>query len=961
MRDLSRYATIAVVLCAGVALLGGDKVRAEDTRGAVLAWPAVTNQTKPWTRWWWMGSIVNERDLTVEMEKYAQAGLGGLEITPIYGVQGYEDRFLDYLAPAWVDMLVHTLKEGQRLDLGIDMATGNGWPFGGPWVGADDACRNVLYKTYEVTEGERLDEPVMYVQKPMVRAIGRRMNISELVEPISANENLQRLALEQVRFEKPLPLQVLMAYGSEGQAVDLTEKVGADGRLDWTVPAGSWTLYAVFQGWHGKMVERAGPGGEGNVIDHFSRAVLARYLSRFDHAFAGHDVTSLRAYFNDSYEVDDAAGESNWTPAFFEQFRRRCGYDLRAQLPALFGKGQVETIGRVRCDFRETISNLLLEEFTIPWRQWAEGHSATIRNQAHGSPANLLDLYAASGIPETEGTDVLGFKLASSAAHLTGKPLASCEAATWMNEHFQGTLGEAKAWADRYFLGGINHICYHGTTFSPPEEPWPGWMFYASVHFGPTNSFWNDFAALNQYVTRCQSFLQAGTPDNDVLVYWPIYDSWSQVGRSLLQHHRQTVPAELASVADALWEAGYTFDYISDRQLADVRSAGGGLRIGDARYEAIVVPACEHMPLATFKKLVELARQGATVVVEGQLPADVPGLGNLEERRRAFRVLTSEFKSQEKGRCEIGRGRFLIGDDPAEMLATVGVERETMVDLGLEFVRRDLGDGTCYFLQNREDEAWAGWVPVQAEAASVARFDPMHGRVGLVPWRRDQTGGSEVYIQLTPDQSCILRTFNRAIEGSTYEHFEVTGPAQKIEGIWTLRFVQGGPRLAAPIETMTLGSWTDFEGEAVKVFSGTARYTITLARPDGDADAWRLDLGRVCESARVVLNGRELATLISAPYAVTIPSAQLKAENTLEVYVSNLMANRIADLDRRGVNYKKFYNVNFPPRRREHRGPDGYFNAAQWSPAESGLIGPVTLTPLRTMEFSRDQLLETQP
>jgi len=64
------------------------------------------------------------------------------------------------------------------------------------------------------------------------------------------------------------------------------------------------------------------------------------------------------------------------------------------------------------------------------------------------------------------------------------------------------------------------------------------------------------------------------------------------------------------------------------------------------------------------------------------------------------------------------------------------------------------------------------------------------------------------------------------------------------------------------------------------------------------------------------------------------------------VSVTNLSANRIRDLDRRGVPWKKFYNVNFPARFPENRGSDGLFSAAKWEPLESGLLGPVTLTPL---------------
>jgi hypothetical protein len=112
---------------------------------------------------------------------------------------------------------------------------------------------------------------------------------------------------------------------------------------------------------------------------------------------------------------------------------------------------------------------------------------------------------------------------------------------------------------------------------------------------------------------------------------------------------------------------------------------------------------------------------------------------------------------------------------------------------------------------------------------------------------------------------------------------------------------------------------------------------------------WQLDLGRVAESARVRLNGRDLATLIGPPYRMMLDASQLTTTNTLEVSVTNLSANRIRDLDVRGVNWKKFYNVNFPARFPENRGPDGLFTAARWAPLESGLLGPVTLTPLTIM------------
>src|SRR5690606_13772700 len=114
----------------------------------------------------------------------------------------------------------------------------------------------------------------------------------------------------------------------------------------------------------------------------------------------------LRAFFNDSYEVDDASGEANWTPQLLAEFQQRRGYDLRDHLPALLGPDSSDIALRVLTDYRQTIADLLLDRFTREWNSWAASHDAIVRNQAHGSPGNILDLYAASDIPETEGTEI---------------------------------------------------------------------------------------------------------------------------------------------------------------------------------------------------------------------------------------------------------------------------------------------------------------------------------------------------------------------------------------------------------------------------------------------------------------------------------------------------------------------------------------------------------------------------
>ncbi|MFT2010443.1 glycosyl hydrolase [Pontibacter sp. 13R65] len=917
-------------------------------------WPTITQEAKPWTRWWWMGSAVNEKDLTLLMEQYQKAGLGGVEITPIYGVKGAEKEFIDFLSPKWMQMLQHTLREGERLDMGVDMAQASGWPFGGPWVSLEDACKYVAHKTYTLKGGESLKEPVQYRQEPLVRTVGEKIAIEKVQEPIVKNPNLQLHAFDQVRFPKLLPLQTLMAYSDKGQALDLTEKVDQKGNLNWKAPSGNWNLYAIFQGWHGKMVERAGPGGEGDVIDHFSKQATENYLKRFDEAFEGQNINSLRAFFNDSYEVDDAQGEANWTPRLLEEFRKRRGYDLRQQLPALFGKSTEENNQRVLCDYRETISDLILENYTQHWHTWAQKHGALIRNQAHGSPGNILDLYAATDIPEIEGTDIMRIKFASSAANVTGKKLSSSESATWENEHFLSALRDVKKAMDLFLLGGINHTFYHGTNYSPQAAEWPGWLFYAAVHFNPNNTFWNDFAALNTYVARSQSFLQAGKPNNEALLYLPIYDTYSTPGNSLLQHfdglsHGFKGTGVEAS-ANEMQSKGYSFDFISDRQLLQVKAEQNALRTGGITYKTVVVPDARLIPLETFEQLVKLAKEGATVVVYKNLPASVPGLGKLQERQAAYQQLVAQLNFQNSDqagirKATIGKGSFILSNNLHDALQFAGLQREQMVDSGLQYLRRQHEQGHYYFISNWGEKIFHGYVPLQAIATSVALYNPMNGEAGYATIHKSGNGPIEVYLQLAPGESCLLDARSTPATGTPYTYTKPAGKAQELTGNWTIRFTEGGPTIPAEVKTSTLKSWTELGGEEYKNFSGTASYTLSFSKPKGKAQAWLLDLGKVEESARVILNGKELSTLIGPTYQLTIPDRLLQKKNMLEVHVSNSMANRVAYMDRNNMEWKKFYNINMAARRAENRDKNGGFTAAKWEPRASGLIGPVLLTP----------------
>lgn len=900
-------------------------------------WPKAKIEAYPGTRWWWMGSAVDKQNLTYNMEEYARAGIKSLEITPIYGVQGNENNDIPHLSPRWMEMLSHTQAEAKRLGMQIDMNTGTGWPFGSPEVTIEDAATKVIFQEYQLNQGEKLSTAIQ---------------------------------VEDAKQRPYAKLSRLMAFGPAGERINLTSKVNAQGNLNWTAPKGNWRLIAAFNAKTLQKVKRAAPGGEGYVMDHLSHKAVSNYLSRFEKAFKQNKTAYPHTFFNDSYEVYGG----DWTPDFFEQFAKRRGYKLEEYLPEFLDSNRPEVTARIISDYRETMGELLQENFTKQWTNWAHKHGSLTRNQAHGSPGNLIDLYATVDIPECEGfglsdfgikglrkdsltrpndSDLTMLKYASSAAHIAGKPYTSSETFTWLTEHFRTSLSQCKPDLDLMFVSGVNHIYFHGTTYSPKEAQWPGWKFYASVDMSPTNNIWRDAPAFFDYITRCQSFLQMGKPDNDFLVYLPVYDLWhEQEGRMLMfDIHKMSKRApKFIDVIHRINDSGYDVDYISDNFIRSTRFTNGMLQTkGGAGYKAIIVPAVNKMPEDVLAHLIQLAKQGAKVIFMESYPESVPGFARLEARQKKFQQTLQELPPvkdfTETMINTLGKGTIITGDDYSAALEATGVPFESMkTNMGLQCIRRSNDTGYHYFISSLQPLDIKGWVELAVNARSVMIFDPMTGEVGKAKIRQGER--TSIWLDIKSGESLILKTFtNHDVNVPEWKYETPQTLALSLDNNWKLGFVQSIPDIKGTFPINQLKSWTELGLDEAKVNMGTALYSLTFTLPDIKADNWRLDLGDVRESARVKVNGKEVGTVWAAPFTIKIGEYLKAGENKLEVEVTNLPANRIADLDRREIEWRKFKDTNIV---NIHYKKATYEN---WPVEPGGLLGPVKLIPVNYEEI----------
>ncbi|MCH5241013.1 MAG: glycosyl hydrolase family 2 [Muribaculaceae bacterium] len=900
-------------------------------------WYPITVENRPFVRWWWLGSAVDPEGLTYNLEEFSKKGLGGVEITPIYGVKGNEENDIQFLSPEWMRILDYTISEGERLGLQVDMNNGTGWPFGGPDVGTKHAARKLVVEKWNVKPGEKFCGKIL-PSDPKQREVAT--------------------------------LQSIMATNG-GTRIDLTSKLKKDTTLSWKAPKGEgeWILYALFSGRTFQKVKRAAPGGEGFVLNHYDSVAVNSYLDRFDRAFSTTSTPFPDTFFNDSFEVYG----SDWADNILEEFQKDHGYRLETYLPEFLDiDNHNDTRSRVVRDYRYTLANMLRKNFTDVWLARSHSNGTRVRNQSHGSPANIIDLYAAVDIPECESfgqtkfdipgldndgpsrqsdADPAVLKFASSAAHLTGKTYTSAEALTWLTEHFRTSLCQTKPELDQMFVSGVNHVYFHGAPYSPKDVAFPGWMFYASINMSPTNSIWQDADSLFSYVSRVQSFLTAGVPDNDFLLYFPIDEIWQRQGGNpflMFEIHKmdERMP-DIKEAVNAIINLGYDLDYISDSLLNEITVRGNKLSAkGGAKYNGIIIPPVRYMQHSTLQRLLELAENGATVIFVGTLPSDVPGLSDLENRRNIFKSLVSALppitnKSSVQNR---GMGKIITAPDYNEALNVSGTTPEmSRTEHGLSMIRRcNEAGGFNYFMALLNNREINGFVKLATPAEAVEIFDPLTGKSGKAQICKSPDGETLVRLQLKPGQSLILKTFPFSINTEPWAYVESKGEAKIIDRGWKINFIKSDPPITGIFDTDSLFSWTKLLHSDATINFGTGKYSVEFYLEDVEmADDWCLDLGDVRDSADVKINGKPAGKVWSLPYTLSVGEFLQNGINSLEIEVTNIQANRIADYERRGVDWRIFKDANIASVTNAKE-----FNFGDWQVLPAGLNSKVCLIPL---------------
>lgn len=717
--------------------------------------------------------------------------------------------------------------------------------------------------------------------------------------------------------------------------IDLTDRMGPDGKLDWTPPAGRWRIVRLGYSLLGTTNHPAPAEATGFEVDKYDAAAVRSYLEQYLKMYegaAGADLLGahgVRALLTDSIEV----GASNWTGDLVARFKALRGYDPKPWLLTLTGvvvgsRGQSDAF---LYDFRRTLADLIADAHYGEVARTAHAHGLKVYGEAleAGRPSLGDDLqmrshadYPMAAVWTFDPKDgpkrgyIGDMRGAASVAHVMGQNIAAAESLTSAFSPWAFAPADLKPIVDLEFVSGVNRPVLHTSVHQPVDDKQPGLSLGPFGQYFNRHETWAEMAKpWVDYLSRTAFMLQQGRFFADVAYF---YGEDSPV----------TVLYQRKVVADA--PQRYAYDLVNADMLQNTLQAKDGMLVAPsgAQYRVVYLGGTSRrMTLPVLKRLAALVEGGVTVV--GPPPIHSPSLA---DDAGAFKALVSRLWGG-GAVTRLGEGRVIAGDDIEKALGELGLAPDFESQArgqAVPFLHRRLDDGSdVYFVSNQGDAALNLQARFRVSGRKAEIWRAEDGRAVPASYHIED-GRTVVPLELAPHDALFVVFREPASQAQAVVAPQRWSPAAQANGPWTVAFQPGrGAPVAAKLAA--LAPLNESQDPGVKYFSGVAAYRTTIQAPL----KWRtgqplqLDLGRVGDVAEVFVNGQSAGYAWKAPWRVDVSRLFKPGGNDLEVRVANLWVNRLIGDAQPGA--KPITFTALPTYR-----PDAPLRP-------SGLIGPVSL------------------
>lgn len=906
------------------------------------------DNARPGVYWYFMDGNMNKESMTKDLESMKKSGIGNVIFLEVN--VGVPVGPVGFLSAEWQELFKHAVREGERLGIEITLGTGPGWAgSGGPWVPASESMQHLVSGSITVSSEDKgkIVLPLPLPKKPFFgegvytpelkkEAMDYYRDIAVLAYPAVAEDkkitDIDEKALyyrapysSQAGVKQFLPTMPVYnnvskdAIIDKRKIIDLTAKMQPDGTLNWSPPAGKWTIMRFVSRNNGAVTRPAPTTGLGFEVDKFDTVALNKHLDNYvgkllkkigtpDSKSGG----GLKRLHIDSWEM----GAQNWTGHFRQEFIKRRGYDPLPFYPVYSGNivESPEISERFLWDLRQTSQELVLEYHAGQVKKYAHRNGMKLSIEPYDmNPASDLELGSVADMVMCEfWSKGYGFKTtfscieATSVAHISGQAIVPAESFTADEENWKQYPTSMKNQGDWAFATGINRLVYH--TFQNqalPDSLKPGMtMGPYGVNWNRSQTWWPMVGDYHRYVSRSQYVLQQGKAVADILYLTP-------------EGAPHVFLPPSSALAGDVWmpdRKGHNFDGCAPGQLYKASVLNGNIVFpGGATYHILVLPQFKTMTLALLKKIMQLVHDGAIVV--GSPPVKSPGLtgypaSDAQLKQLAKTLWGTTGSNGEKQVHNYGKGKVIFGgeldkqinnlypeyDLTARLLKKMEVPNDFEADAPVRYTHRTSTDWDIYFVSNTTDKHLTAAAKFRSVKGAPVLWDAITGETKPLPEFSVNGSQTSIPLQFEPYQSFFIVFEKGKQHPATIakSNFNRDTLLTTLSGPWQVSF---DPKWGGPANTTfnELTDWTSSAETGIKYYSGTAVYRKDFDLPADANKSGRLylDLGNVKNMARVKLNGKDLGVIWTAPWRVNITGIALNKNNHLEIAVVNLWPNRL--------------------------------------------------------------------
>lgn len=908
--------------------------------------------------WWWLNGNVTKASITSDLEAMKEKGFNGALIFDAGGQNqqgnGNVPEGPMFGSAEWQLLFQHAVKEAHRLGLKLGLSIQSGWNLGGPDVQPQEASKLLTWSEITVSDNAKstikLPTPkhrddfyqdIAVLAIPFRSADADLMPVSDLNLKIAAQEAAFSATDMRPIFLKDKNKEDGRAHANSKEVIDLTDKLNDKGELEWTIPAGKWTIMRFGYTTNGAHVSTASGRWNGLVIDYMSKKHFLHYWNRHVRplllsidTLAG---TTLNYLHTDSWEL----GGANWTESLRDEFRSRRNYDLLSFLPVVAGKiiNSREESNRFLADFRKTISDCIADNHYGFFAQKAHEYGVGIHPESggpHAGPFDGLKNYGRSDLIMSEFWSPSGHrptperrffvKQAASAAHIYGKKLVAAEGFTTIGHHWDDVIWkDMKPSFDHEVCAGLNKTYLHTFTNSPKEMGLPGQEYFAGTHFNPNITWWKFANVFFDYISRVQYMMQDGQFVADVLYYYG-------------DHVPNIAALKSSDPAGALPD--FDYDVINEERLLQLETIKGWVQLPQGnKYRVLVLPDHAILSVDALKKIKLLVQNGATIIgPKTQKTMSMMAYPSSETEISQIADTLWGHAMTQRGSKKVGKGLMVWGYSASEWLMQNEIKPDCHFvnrndSLNFDYIHYNRnGKADYYFLSNQNGQTAETDVAFRIKGKLPEFWNPETGEVMEAKAFKQENGMTTVPIAFKPYGSWFV-VFRKDIptnqQGGKGMNFERYEEVDTLSGAWEVAFKSAFGE-STEVTFPHLISWTEHADRNIKYYSGSALYKKSFILKDASSQLLYLDLGKVADVgiAKISLNGKELGVLWSPPYRLKLSGVKI-GQNKLEVEVVNSWRNRLIG-DQRLPKEERLTQTNITVR-------------DDWKLMTSGLIGPVTL------------------